>query len=294
MVETEIAWTDSTFNPWWGCFKISRGCDNCYAATFDKRVHGIGKGHWGPQAEHRRFGDKHWADPVKWNAAAAKAGVRHKVFCASMADVFEGRDEDAADRARLFALIEATPWLDWQLLTKRPENMVRLAPASWAGGWPANVWAGCTVEDQQRADERIGHLFSTPAKTRFLSVEPLLAPVDLSRYVNAHCVTVIAVKGQKATIRPNGRALHWVIVGGESGHGARPFDLAWARSIVAQCQAAGVPCFVKQLGAKPIETDSFHDGTEPCCVFDIKDRKGGDPSEWPEDLRVRQFPEVRA
>lgn len=255
--ETAIAWCDSTFNPWWGCFKISPGCDNCYAATFDKRVHGIGKGHWGPQSEHRRFGDKHWNEPVKWNHDAEKAGKRHRVFCASMADVFEGRPEDDADRARLFALIEATPWLDWLLLTKRPENMKRLAPASWAKAWPVNVWAGTTCEDQQRADERISHLLLVPASVRFLSVEPMLERISLTEIAlpdeiaAAHRLRVARINclvtDDDEHYLNDHNKVDWVIVGAESGHGARPFDLAWARSIRDQCVAAGVAFFFKQI-----------------------------------------------
>jgi len=290
MNTTKIQWTDSTFNPWWGCAKVSPGCANCYAETFSKRV---GERVWGVSAEHRRFSDAHWEEPVKWNRMASARNERQRVFCASMADVFEGRPEDDADRARLFALIEATPHLDWQLLTKRPENMVRLAPASWAGGWPRNVWAGCTVEDQAAADERIPYLLRVPASVRFLSCEPLLGPVDLARIdQGATCDLLNALEGSWRNRAPGSppyryppaTGIHWVIVGGESGPGARPMDLAWARSIVEQCCAAGVPVFVKQLGARPVL-----DG----APLRLRDRKGGDMAEWPEDLRVRQFPKGR-
>lgn len=178
--KSSIEWTDHTFNPWWGCTRVSPGCVHCYAETFDKRVHGKDRAHWGVKAGRRFFGDKHWNEPLRWNASAAKAGVRERVFCASMADVFEDRPELVEHRARLFALILATPSLDWLLLTKRPEKMVRLAEeAGWEGDWPSNVWAGCTVEDQQRADERIPELLLVPAAVRFLSCEPLIGAVDL-------------------------------------------------------------------------------------------------------------------
>lgn len=228
-IETAIAWCDHTFNPWWGCFKISPGCDHCYAATFDKRVHGIGKGHWGPNADHRRFGDAHWREPEKWNRDAEKAGVRRRVFCASMADVFEGRPEDRTDRERLFRLIESTPSLDWLLLTKRPENMVEFAPAHWRRAWPANVWAGCTVEDQEHADRRVPELLKVPAVVRFLSVEPMLGAIRIADYFDD----------------PSG--INWVIVGAESGHGARPMSVEWARSMRDQCAASGVTFFFKQF-----------------------------------------------
>jgi protein gp37 len=302
--KTGISWTHHTFNPWWGCTRVSPGCVHCYAETFDRRVHGKDKAHWGVKAGRRFFGDKHWNEPLKWNAAAARAGERHRVFCASMADVFEDRPELVEHRARLLALILATPRLDWLLLTKRPENMVRLAlEAGWEGRWPTNVWAGTTTEDQQRADERIPHLLRVPAAVRFLSCEPLLGPVDV--------LSSIRKMHEENPFDPvfwTGGGVDWVIVGGESGHGARRFDLAWARALVRQCTSAGVAVFVKQFGARPAEfvalepvgTAAGHDdftfrtGSEydPEPVWwDLKDPKGGDWTEWPEDLRVREFPE---
>lgn len=305
--DSEIAWTNHTFNPWWGCTKVSPGCDNCYAETFAKRV---GQRVWGADAPRRFFGDKHWNEPLKWNAAAAKAGVRARVFCASMADVFEGRPEDQPHRLRLWALIRATPHLDWLLLTKRPGailpllhgdiaaiaevafTQVDLEALTWLRSWtngrpPANVWMGTTVENQASAYVRVDRLREVPAALRFLSVEPLLEHVTLGL-----------------------DGIDWVIVGGESGPGARPFDIAWARDIVAQCKRAGVACFVKQLGARPQMSSSMsrsssgttRDGSkfsfrvvEASFEGDLalKDRKGGDMSEWPADLRVREFPEVR-
>jgi len=161
---------------------------------------------------------------------------------------------------------------------------------SWVR-WPlSNVWIGVSVEDQQRADERIPHLLRVPAAVRFLSVEPMLGPIDMEVFLSARVCTEECAADPMGcdhdTAKP---ALHWVIVGGESGGGARPFDLAWARSIVEQCKAAGVACFVKQLGAAPeLHGHAFNE----VHVNIIRDRKGGDPSEWPEDLRVRQWPEV--
>lgn len=251
---SKIEWTDHTFNPWWGCVRVSPGCVHCYAETFDRRVHGVDKHHWGVKAERRFFGDKHWNEPLKWNASAEKEGVRRRVFCASMADAFEDRVELVPQRARLLALIEATPALDWLLLTKRPENMVRLAAEMWPGEWPRNVWAGCTVEDQERAMERVPHLRAVPAAVRFLSCEPLLERVA-----------------------PDLDGIDWVIIGGESGGGARMFARDWARDLIDRCRRAGAAPFVKQLGAKP-------DGPR------LTDPKGGDWSEWRDDLRVREFP----
>lgn len=217
------------FNPWWGCQRVSPGCEHCYAESFAKRT---GHDVWGKQSERRFFGDKHWAEPLRWNRAAEAAGERRRVFCASMADVFEDRPDLNASRARLFNLIDCTPWLDWQLLTKRPQNVAEIQPAEWVKGWPPNVWLGTTVEDQRRADERIPALFDLPAVIRFLSCEPLLGPVDLrlADYAGTH--------------------VEWVIVGGESGPKHRPLDLDAARSLRDQCQTAGVAFFFKQVGGR--------------------------------------------
>ena len=308
MKDSKIEWTDHTFSPWWGCAKVSPGCAHCYAETFDRRVHGTSKHvtpagevrepHWGKDAPRRFFGDKHWREPLAWDRAAGKAAheaemarargdgnhpaPRPRVFCASMADVFEDRPDLVEPRARLFRLIDATPNLDWLLLTKRPENVARMAPemheevGDKRRRLPANVWLGTTAEDQQRADERIPHLVAVPASVRFLSVEPMLGPVDL------------CLGEYPAGIRPD-----WVIVGGESGAGARPFDVAWARDIIRQTREAGVACFVKQLGAHPSAHETRAAGGKWVPMVEgspIHDPKGGDPSEWPEDIRVRQFP----
>jgi protein gp37 len=250
---TAISWTDHTFNPWWGCERVSPGCQNCYAEAFAKRT---GNAVWGKNADRRRFGDKYWNEPVKWNRQAEAAGVQRLVFCASMADVFEARADHAEDRARLWALIEATPHLTWQLLTKRPENVVGLVPARWmqqGSGfpgddiydlWPHNVWIGTTVEDQQRANERLPKLLALPAPVRFLSCEPLLGPVDLSPWLNIGF-----------------NAPEWVIVGGESGPKHRPLNLDHARGLRDQCAAACVPLLFKQVGGRtPTQGGDLLDG----------------------------------
>ena len=220
-----IEWTHHTFNPWWGCTRVSPGCEHCYAETFARRF-GVT---WGVQAERRMFGEKHWREPLKWNDRAAARGERDRVFCASMADVFEDRPDLALARARLGRLIEQTRALDWLLLTKRPENMLRLgAELGWRAEWPINVWAGCTVEDQRRADQRIPELVKVPSAVRFLSCEPLLGPVELCGLAIDH--------------------VHWVIVGGESGPGARPMREEWALSLRDQCTRAGIAFHFKQWG----------------------------------------------
>ena len=182
--KTEISWCDATFNPWWGCIKVSEGCEHCYAETFAKRT---GHSIWGPAAttQRRTFGDKHWQEPLKWHAEAAKAGERRRVFCASMADVFEAHPQLHTERALLWTLIGQTPALDWLLLTKRPENIADMVPSWWRtfGSWPDNVWLGTTVENQGAAEKRIPILLSIPARVRFLSCEPLLGELDLSEWI---------------------------------------------------------------------------------------------------------------
>lgn len=153
-------------------------------------------------------------------------GERHRVFCASMSDVFENRPELRSHRERLFDLIEETPYLDWLLLTKRPENAPKIA--RWTTDWPDNVWLGATVESQDRAEELVPELAKSAAVIRFLSCEPLLGPIDLSRWL--------------------GSVVTWVIAGGESGGKARPTNPAWFRALRDQCIAAGVPFHFKQWG----------------------------------------------
>jgi protein gp37 len=254
-----IHWTDHTYNPWWGCQRVSPGCEHCYAETFAKRT---GHDIWGPTTERRIFGPKHWAEPLKWNAKAPEMGHRPRVFCASMADVFEDRRDLDEPRAQLFDLIEKTPNLDWLLLTKRPEQMMRLTPPTWKAEWPRNIWAGTTVESQEYAEKRVLWLLEVPAAVRFLSCEPLLGPVDLTRIA-----VVKPEPGDDLGVWLNGltgllagpdeyldgRAhLNWVIGGGESGPGRRPFDEDWARTIREQCQSAGVAYFHKQgSGPRP-------------------------------------------
>jgi protein gp37 len=234
--KTAIAWTDHTFNPWWGCERVSPGCQHCYAETFAKRT---GNDVWGKSADRRYFGDKHWAEPLKWNAAAERDGQLHLVFCASMADVFEDRESHVPHRERLFDLIEATPHLTWQLLTKRPENVLSMTRYRWFHGFPENVWVGTTVEDQERAVVRLPLLREIPAAVRFVSAEPLLAQVDLG-----------GLPG-----------VEWVICGGESGPGHRPLNLDHARTLRDQCAAFEIPFFFKQVGGyKPTAGGDLLDG----------------------------------
>ncbi len=241
--QSAIEWTDHTFNPWWGCTKVSPGCTHCYAETLSNRY---GHDIWGPKKSRRTLGDKHWQEPIKWNALASQKERRARVFCASMADVFEDNPSIEAERDKLWALIDETPMLDWLLLTKRPENMHRFAP--WNSSWPANVWAMTSVENQEQAEKRIPKLSMVPAAVRGLSVEPLLGPVDLEPWLGE---------------------IQWVIVGGESGPNARPMHPNWARSVRDQCQAADVAFFFKQWGNwspsgnMRVRTYAFQDN-DPC------------------------------
>lgn len=218
---TAIEWADDTFNPWIGCQKLSPACANCYAEAMVERFKG-------DFSVRTRTSAANWKKPLTWNAKAAKAGVRRRVFCASLADVFDNQVPEEW-RTDLWALIRATPHLDWLLLTKRPQNIAKMLPADWGDGYP-NVWLGTTAENQTEADRRIPHLLAVPAVVRFLSMEPLLGPVILP--------------GNFMALGANA----WAICGGESGHGARPMHPDWARSLRDQCVAAGVPFLFKQWG----------------------------------------------
>lgn len=259
--DSSIEWCHHTFNPWWGCTKVSAGCDHCYAETFDKRVGGA---HWGQDAPRRTFGDKHWAEPLQWQTAALQAGERRRVFCASMADVFDA-EAPVGLLDRLWALIRATPHLDWLLLTKRHGRIARSLPADWGTTGYPNVWLGVSVEDQAAADTRIPVLLRIPARVRFLSCEPLLGPVDLSRFHIGWSECVNCGKGWDpnedyplgsdrscnecdGAIAIVGHHLHWIICGGESGPRSRPMHPDWARGLRDQCTAAGVAYLFKQWG----------------------------------------------
>ena len=242
-----IEWTDHTFNPWWGCTKVSPACDHCYADALDRRAGGA---HWGAHAPRRRTKD--WSGPVKWNRRCEKLGIRERVFCASMADVFDNHRSILPDwRANLWSLIAATPHLDWLLLTKRPQNIAKMLPPTWGDGWP-NVWLGTTVENQTEANRRIPHLLDTPARVRFLSCEPLLGPVRLDMILTpemgVYALTGVRSDGSGPSGFSRGPRIDWVICGGESGPGARAMHPDWARSLRDQCARDRVPFFFKQHG----------------------------------------------
>lgn len=304
---TKIQWTDYTFNPWIGCSKVHAGCLNCYAeADFDKRRH---VAEWGVNGTRHVTSDANWAKPRSWNRKAEADGVRRKVFCASLADVFEDRPELEDWRSELFRLIFETPNLDWLLLTKRPENIDRMweNPYPYMNDFPYrrrnNVWLGTSVSDQSTADAMVPALLKCRdlSPVLFLSAEPLLGPIDLTHiksspddgngwtYRHWNALTGSNWCDAADVIHPNGTGpIDWVIVGGESGPNARPCFFEWIDEIVEQCKSADCACFVKQMGSNALDISAH--GQDIAARFD--DKKGGDPSEWPEELRVRQFPEI--
>lgn len=239
-----IEWTHHTFNPWWGCTKISPACDNCYAADLAKRY---GKNVWG-NVPRMRTGEKNWNLPRRWNRLAENQGIRYRVFCASMADVFDNQVPDEW-RRDLWDLIRDTPHLDWLLLTKRPQNISRMLPSGfeghwdeWGNGWP-NVWLGTTVENQQAADRNILPLLNVPAAVRFLSCEPILGAIDLMN-LNVDLRHIGGPTNWDALSGP--ARIDWVIAGGESGSHYRDADIEWFRSLRDQCAGSDVPFLFKQ------------------------------------------------
>lgn len=286
---SKIEWCDHTFNPWVGCTKVSPACDFCYAEGWAKRT---GQAHlW--NGERRRTTEAYWRQPKKWNRDAAPAGVRKRVFCASLADVFDN-EVPQEWRDDLFFLIHGTPNLTWLLLTKRIGNVGNMLPVPFDFDrlYP-NVWLGATIVTQEEADRDIPKLLAVPVAKRFLSIEPMLGPVDVFSEQTGELLHTSGNEFDPGHI-------DWIIVGGESdqpGMRARQFNLDWARSIVAQCSAAGVACFVKQVGNNARCAERERTGYRLDPVTGIahprlitKDRAGADPSEWPEDLRVQQIP----
>jgi protein gp37 len=313
---SKIEWTDHTFNHVIGCTKVAAGCANCYAERdFDKRRRFA---QWGPHGTRVLTSEAYWRKPLKWNREAEQTGVRKRVFCASLADVFEEWDGNFPDnppgvhggvrclvdhdgdrlctrvgverakqwpdepgwrpytmvdaRGNLFELIDATPWLDWLLLTKRPENVLRMWPAQTLRidpePWRRNVWLGASIANQEDANRNVPELLKCRdlSPVLFVSAEPLLGPVNLfaptlKHYQSGH---------------PSER-LDWVIVGGESGPGARPFDMDWARSLRDQCARYGMAFFMKQTGSVWAKAHGIPG-------------KGDRLEDLPEDLRIRDFP----
>ena len=324
-MSTNIEWTDRVWNPVTGCTKVSAGCKNCYAERIAGRKLPQG-GFTDREFTEVRTHEDRLTQPLSWRK-------EQRVFVNSMSDLFH-ESVPFEFIYRVFTVMALSDHT-FQILTKRPERMKecidrldnstrlpgyadwpQLAPNRWlteqigprrmqeicekpdvSNEWPMpNVWLGVSVENQETADQRIPELLNTRAAVRFVSYEPALGPVDFVRGGWSWLEPLFPPPGN---YRGWDRGLDWIIVGGESGPGARPFDVEWARSTVRQCKAAGVPVFVKQLGADPWDR-STNVGFAPGVASQkynirtpkLKDRKGGDPSEWTEDLRVREFPAV--
>ncbi|WP_315771238.1 MULTISPECIES: phage Gp37/Gp68 family protein [unclassified Bradyrhizobium] len=267
---SKIEWTDHTFNPWIGCTNISPGCDHCYAEAWSKRS-GLVK--WG-NSPRRRTSEAYWRSPLRWQATAAtferQHGRRQRVFCASLADVFDNQ-ADSDWRADLFSLIAATPSIDWLLLTKRPQNIARMLPERWPPDGMRNVWLGTTAEDQTRFDQRWPLLAQIPAAVRFVSYEPAIGPVRLNK---AH------------DIQPD-----WLIIGGESGPRARHMNARWVRDVVSDCRKLRVAPFFKQWGAignNPLVTEQKRSPKE-AALADTFGKGGG----LLDHKLVREFPNPR-
>jgi len=263
VLEEELIIPGYTMNAWWGCVEVSPGCAHCYAKTWDKRM---GGNNWGLHGTRRMMSEANMRKPYKWNEDAKKKGIQPFVFASSMADVFEDHPQVMDARNRLFKAMEETPHLVWLMLTKRIENVERMAPAHWlAGGWPTNVWLGTTVENQPMADRRLPELlkYAELAPRLFLSCEPLVGWVDLDKPYP------FRLRGMEGTIKPltgdwrpapdepvaphtgTPYKLSWVIIGGESGdnvQGIRPMHPRWAGRLIGQCEEVGVPVFFKQWG----------------------------------------------
>lgn len=235
--DTGVDWCDHTFNPWWGCWKISPGCKNCYAAAFDHR---LGGDHWQRGGPRKFNKEGYWQQPLKWNKAAAKAGVRAKVFCASMADILEQHPDPAiaalqyVARQRVWQLVDDTPELDWLFLTKRPEG-AQMFPWVREGTCKPNAWLGVTAEDDEHAIRRIPLLqeMRPHFAKLFISYEPAVGPI----WWNANLL----------------RGIDWVIFGDESGRGRRDAELPWARMTRDACAQNGVTFFFKQWCGDDVE-----------------------------------------
>lgn len=283
--ETNITWTRSTFNPWVGCTKVGPGCDHCYAEALDARKVFQGAVHFGAGVPRMRTSVQNWNQVLKWHRKAGEertAGVPWNgrpgfwpVFCASLADIFDNETPQAW-RRDLWDLIGKTDNLSWLLVTKRIGNVAKMVPQAWLeSGFPKHVRLIVTVVNQDEADRDIEKLLALPCKNG-ISYEPALGPVDWSPWISH-------TSGEYA--------IDWIICGGESnqkGHNARQFDLDWARSTITQCKEANVPCFIKQLGSNvaPINIES---GSVRERLW-LKDRAGANIAEWPQDLRVQEFP----
>jgi protein gp37 len=266
------------FNPWWGCTRVSPACAHCYADSAAKRFGNAGL--WEADGERRFFGEKHWAEPLKWNRKAEKEGKPKLVFCASMSDVFEQHLDPTTnalmdeERDRLWDLIEQTPWLTWQLLTKRPENVNEMVP--WEFEWPRNVWIGTSIESS-RYSHRARYIAATGARLKFLSCEPLLGSLFAGAITKPcrECSGRAVYMDDEGAFQPCDQGRHplslqgigWVIGGGESGPHHRPTQLVWAKELLIAAKHRGIPFFWKQWGgARPKSNGKAIEGEEFCEI----------------------------
>lgn len=258
---TTIGWTDKTHNEWIGCQKVTQEeCGDCYAWRWAVR-HGMQV--WGSLYGSDRHLTKTHDNPRRWNREVQALGIRYKVFCASLSDVFEPHPQVVDARLRLWTFIEETPFLDWQILTKRPKFIRNLVPQSWLQTWPSHVWIGTSAGIQRAADQRIPYLLELQAPVIFLSCEPFVEAITLASFL----------RSQK---------INWVICGGYSGTQDRPMELSWARSLRDECKQHENAFFMKQLGS--VYTRQHH----------LYHPKGEDISEFPEDLQIQEFPRISA
>jgi protein gp37 len=291
MNRTSIEWTTFSANPIkyrrkidgksvWACIKTSPGCANCYSEAIALRFNRGKLFNAANMEEVEPFLDE--AELHKMRTAKTIGGVSvagSRCFIGDMTDVFGEWIPDDLLNQLFSGTLKLRTDVTWQILTKRAQRMAEYLCWRYGGGRipSRNIHVGCSVENQRYADERIPHLLACPAAVRFLSIEPMLGPVTLPS---------LGFTGPQTVV-------DWVIVGGESGLGARPCDFEWIRSIVAQCRAANLPCFVKQVGSLPVSSRGCPIECQCSLHYGFKDRKGGDPAEWPADLRVREFPRTR-
>lgn len=274
---SKIEWTDHTFNAWIGCTKISPGCDHCYAER--ERASTALRVVWGAGNPRHRTAASTWNNPKRWNARHgeffAKHDRRQRVFCASLSDVFDNAVPPAW-RMDLFRLIGDTPNLDWLLLTKRIGNLPTMLQHIGVDRLPDNVWLGATIVNQEEADRDIPKLLAVPARVRFLSMEPLLGPVDISRHLD-YCEKLdkhgISRRAGGQHIKCDKHCgISWVIAGGESGPGARPMHPEWARDLRDQYAAAGVAFHFKQHGEWAPGSGDFGSGSVKTAAIALDGR----------------------
>lgn len=266
---TEIAWTDSTMNFWEGCQKVGDGCLHCYAEA--RNVRWAAGANWGPGAPRRRTSASLWSQPRKWNAEADAFDREHghprRVFACSLADLFDNAVPEQWQQDA-FAEMQLATRLRWQPLTKRVGNVESMVPTHWKSGlWPRHVGLMITVVTNVEVRRDVPKLIDLKRRLGVpwigLSCEPLVEAID-------------------EALLPFVKEIDWIIIGGESGPGARPYDVQWALDLITLGAIANVPVFHKQFGANPISHGDR-------LLF--ADKKGGDWSEWAKPFKVRQFPE---